>query len=64
MNDSEYDSLVKVYQFAQKNNMKDSFANTYISGKAFIQDETLQSDAGPRKKISKKDLTDEEYLVK
>jgi hypothetical protein len=41
MNDSEYDSLVKVYQFAQKNKMKDSFANTYVSGKAFIQDETL-----------------------
>jgi serine/threonine protein kinase len=62
MNDQEFEALIKVNEFAAKNNFKDSFSNTYTKGKCFIRDPTLAKEA-EKSKSSKKAMTDEEKMV-
>ena len=45
MNDQEFEALIKVNEFANKNNCKDSFSNTYAKGKCFIRDPALVAEA-------------------
>jgi len=62
MNDVEYDALIKVNDFAAKNNQKDLFSRTYTKGKCFITDRALVSTESD-KKSSKVPENDEEKMV-
>ena len=62
MNDQEFEALIKVNEFAAKNNFKESFSNTFVKGKCFIQDPALPGEA-EKSKSSKKELNDEEKMI-